>query len=105
MSTQAKRVSFPKLMGLLAAVWAVAVGPARAAQPDLFVSSYFTDNVLRYDGKTGAFVDTFASGGGLDRPAGLAFGPDNNLYVSSGTTEQQHVHSAGAVRVRPVRRA
>jgi hypothetical protein len=31
--------------------------------------------VLRYDGETGAFLDVFASGGGLEDPAGLVFGP------------------------------
>jgi DNA-binding beta-propeller fold protein YncE len=45
--------------------------------------------VLRYDGKTGAFIDAFvppdpARNGGLQRTAGLAFGPDGDLYVSSG---------------------
>jgi len=38
---------------------------------------------LRYNGTTGAFIDTFASGSGLSGPAGLAFGPDGNLYVGS----------------------
>jgi hypothetical protein len=31
--------------------------------------------VLRYDGTTGAFIDTFAAGGGLDQPAFLVFTP------------------------------
>ena len=40
---------------------------------------------MRYNGTTGAFVGAFVStgSGGLDRPAGLIFGPDGNLYVSS----------------------
>ena len=50
---------------------------------NLYVSSAVTDNVLRYDGTTGAFIDVFASGGGLDRPGGLVFGPDGNLYVGN----------------------
>lgn len=53
---------------------------------NLYVSSSTgTNPVLRYDGKTGAFLGVFvASGsGGLSFPTGLAFGPDGNLYVSS----------------------
>ncbi len=37
----------------------------------------------RYDGQTGAFLSNFASGGGLNVPTGLAFGPDGNLLVGS----------------------
>ncbi len=44
--------------------------------------------VLRYDGKTGRFLDTFASGNGMHRPYGLAFGKDNRLYVSSFLSDQ-----------------
>lgn len=47
-----------------------------------------TSAILRYDGKTGKFIDVFASGGGLFRPYGTAFGPDGNLYVSSFLTDQ-----------------
>jgi MYXO-CTERM domain-containing protein len=37
----------------------------------LLVSSHRSDELLRYDAATGAFVDSFAMGGGLDGPAGL----------------------------------
>ena len=60
----------------------------RAAAQDLLVASRFTDEVLRYDGTTGAFVGVFASGGGLDNPVGLTFGPDGNLYVASGNNNK-----------------
>jgi outer membrane protein assembly factor BamB len=42
--------------------------------------------VLRYDGTTGAFIDTFVApdSGGLSHPAQMLFGPDNNLYVDCG---------------------
>ena len=49
----------------------------------LYVSSGDTNSVLAYDGKTGAFQRTFARGGGLTEPEGIAFGPDRNFYVSS----------------------
>ena len=47
-----------------------------------------TSAILRYDGKTGKFIDVFAAGGGLLRPYGAAFGPDGNLYVSSFLSDQ-----------------
>ena len=57
----------------------------RPAAADLLVLSNDTDEVLRYDGSTGAFLGAFVSAGsgGLDEPSGLAFGPDGNLYVGS----------------------
>ena len=58
---------------------------ARAA--GLFVSSVHTASVLEYDGTTGAFVKTFASGGGLNGPFGLVFGPNGDLFVSSSNTD------------------
>ena len=61
---------------------------AARAQDELLVTSRFTDHVLRYDLAAGAFVGVFASGGGLDNPVGLTFGPDGNLYVASGETDQ-----------------
>lgn len=59
-----------------------------------YVASYFTSSVMRYDGATGEplpgplgaggtaqFVPP--GSGGLDFPLGIAFGPDQNLYVAS----------------------
>lgn len=37
---------------------------------------------MRYD-TDGNFIDTFASGNGLDNPDGLIFGSDGHLYVAS----------------------
>jgi hypothetical protein len=53
------------------------------ARADLLVSG--GTNVLEYNGTTGAFVKTFASGGGLSIPAGLVFGPSGDLFVSGFT--------------------
>lgn len=44
--------------------------------------------VLRFDARTGAFLGVFASGHGLHRPYGLAFGDDGLLYVASFMTDQ-----------------
>lgn len=41
------------------------------------------NSVFRFDRHSGAFVDKFAFGGGLNLPLGLAWGPDGNLLVSS----------------------
>src|SRR5690348_1595235 len=61
---------------------------APCANATLLVSSNATDQVLRYDQTTGAFAGIFASGGGLDGPQGLVFGPDGNLYVVSEFTAE-----------------
>jgi sugar lactone lactonase YvrE len=56
---------------------------------NLYVSSGSSSSgkILRYNGKTGDFIDEFVSTN-LIRPYGNAFGPDGNLYVSSFLTDQ-----------------
>jgi DNA-binding beta-propeller fold protein YncE len=54
----------------------IAFGP----DGDLFITSQ-TNEVLRYDGTSGASEGAFATG--LSNPTHLAFGPDGNLYVVS----------------------
>lgn len=56
---------------------------------NLYVSSGSNSSgkILRYDGKTGAFIDEFVTEG-LIRPYGNAFGPDGSFYVSSFLTDQ-----------------
>lgn len=66
-------------------------GNAFAPDGSLFVSSFRTNQILRYDGTTGAFLGVFASdnnGGlgtvnGLNGPNGLLFAPDGSLYVTT----------------------
>jgi len=64
-------------------------GPTAAVfGPDghLYVASFDSDSILRYDGSTGAFLDVFVSSGSgnLNGPdAGTKFGPDGHLYVPS----------------------
>lgn len=64
-------------------------GPTAAIEgPDgkLYVASFNSDDVKRYDATTGAFLGIFvaAGSGGLNGPdAGMTFGPDGHLYVPS----------------------
>ena len=54
---------------------------------NLYITSPTSNNVLRFNGTTGAYIDVFASGGGLSGATGLAFAPDGYLYVSSCYTD------------------
>ena len=69
--------------GGLSRPYGLAFGP----DGNFYVSSFLTDQILRYNGKTGQFIDVFASGnqqaGGLNGPNGLLFAPDGNLYVTT----------------------
>jgi hypothetical protein len=58
------------------------------AKGDLLVTSQFDKTVREYQGTSGAFVRVAASGGALGDPLGLAIGPDGNLLVSDGQTNQ-----------------
>jgi len=58
----------------------MAIGPDQK----LYVSSYSTHSILRYDGVTGEFLGEFVTpGDGLGRPGQFAWGPDGHLYVCS----------------------
>ncbi len=55
-----------------------------ASAQDLLVSSWLTNEVLRYDASSGAFLGVFVtSGSGMIRPHDTTIGPDRNLYVAS----------------------
>ncbi|MGA9379353.1 MAG: hypothetical protein WBV73_11340 [Phormidium sp.] len=62
-------------------------GSAFGPDGKLYVSSFLTDQILRYDGTTGQFIDVFATGnqqaGGLNGPNGMIFGPDGYLYITT----------------------
>ncbi len=66
------------------------IGPDANGDGDgeLYVSSFGTDSVMRYNARTGAFVDeyVFANNGGLDAPTSLAFHADGSLLVTSSAT-------------------
>jgi DNA-binding beta-propeller fold protein YncE len=52
---------------------------------ELYAALSELDAVARFDGETGAFIDTFvaSNAGGLNEPSGIGFGPDGNFYVAS----------------------
>ena len=51
---------------------------------NLYVANFKANNISRFNGKTGAFIDTFVpdGSGGLNDPVKPIFGTDGNLYVS-----------------------
>ena len=63
------------------------LGPGGGTDDFLLVADFNRDAVRRYDGVTGAFVDTFVPklSGGMNQPWAVLFGPhDHHLYVSTG---------------------
>jgi len=58
-------------------------GVTRAANGNLLVASQRGDQVLEYDGETGAFVGVAAEGGGLNGPEALLLDAEGNLLVAS----------------------
>ena len=77
-------------MGLFASGQGIVAPRGLTFGPDgnLYVSNFQAfgtpGNVLRFNGVTGAFINTFipAGDGGLSDPAAQVFGPDGNLYVA-----------------------
>ena len=78
-------------------------GLAIGADGNLYVSSNGTDAVLRYDGRNGAFVDVFASGGGLKKPSALVFAARNLLPQRTEAAIRTHSGSRPAIQFPRVR--
>lgn len=66
---------------------------------NLYVCAEKIDQVLRFDGHTGAFLGVFVGDdpatpededGGIDGPTGAVFGPDGNLYVGGFDSDDVH---------------
>jgi sugar lactone lactonase YvrE len=72
------RFAFDESLGPIAGITFGPDGRLYAAAPAL-------DEIVRFDGRSGEFIDTFvaAGAGGLDDPHGIGFGPDGNFYVAS----------------------
>jgi hypothetical protein len=64
----------------------------------LYIASGRSEEVLRYNATTGAFVDDFipAISGGFSGGNPLAFGPDGNLYITSTSGVVRYDGSTGA---------
>lgn len=62
-------------------------GLAYGPDGNLYVSSAEQSAVLRYDGRTGAYLGVAASTG-INRASYCSFGPDGNLYVCSTNNNQ-----------------
>ncbi len=69
-----------------------ALGIVQGPDGGIYVASEESNMVLRFDGRTGDFVDRFVwddpgtpddEAGGLDGPGAVLFGRDGSLYVSS----------------------
>jgi len=88
--TRLRRCS--RLAGAVLSLYGIALGQ------DLYVTSLLTNQVLKYNGSTGAFVSAFVptGSGGLNEPVGLTFGPDGNLYVASAGSNQVLEYHGGA---------
>src|SRR5438067_816492 len=89
-----------KVMFALAAIVALCFTshPAFAQMQELFVSSRNTNQIIRYNGTTGDFIDAFAIGSAGGALNGLTFGPDGNLYVGDelGNNVKRYNGSTGA---------
>lgn len=51
---------------------------------NFYVTDINNNQVARYNGATGAFLDAFIPSGAVTQPRGLTFGNDGNVYVTAG---------------------
>lgn len=58
-------------------------GMVLGADGRLYVANRNNNSITRYNGVTGAFIDTFSSAGSLNIPQSLAFAPDGRLLVAN----------------------
>ena len=67
---------------------------APSAHANLLVSSFATNEVIQYNGTTGAYIGAFvaAGAGSLSGPMGLAYKSGNLFVASSGTGQIGRAH-------------
>lgn len=72
--------------GILSDPEGVTIGPDK----NIYVANTDNNNVLKFNGTTGAFIGKFVKdgSGGLNGPRGVAFGPNGNLFVTSQSSNQ-----------------
>ena len=80
---------------LAAAMLAALITPS-VLGADFLVADWGNNNIGRYDADTGEFKGIFILEDPLNRPLGMAYGPDGNLYVSSGSRILRYDGSTGA---------
>ncbi len=81
----------PSGSGGLSKPWDLTFGP----DGNLYVSSDGNNEVLSYNGTTGAFLNVVASG--LSTPGGLTFGPDGSLYIANQGTNEVLRYNGGVL--------
>lgn len=75
------RNSLDVFIGLLTVIATIATPAIGQVATGLFVCGRDSNNVVRYDATTGAFLGVFASHPNLIGSQGLLFGPDGHMYV------------------------
>jgi WD40 repeat protein len=60
-------------------------------------TSTTTNMVLRFNGRTGAFIDVFVGSDAVSNPGGLTFGPDGDLYVTNDNGVNRYNGKTGAL--------
>ena len=83
----------PNGSGGLACTGGVIFGP----DGNMYVASYGSNKIIKYDGITGNYLGDFvASGsGGLQSPWGITFGPNGNLYVANEVSDKSILEYSG----------
>jgi hypothetical protein len=82
------RITWKRALGSFCVLFGSVLYAHAQTGQQLLVGHVGTSGVLGFDAASGAFVGPFvsAAGGGLVDTRGMTFGPDSNLYVSSGGT-------------------